>query len=119
MPTMYWSYEVFKDRLPENLQPPMPKITSLGWPGALDDLLSQSGFSDYWIENHTIHYEFDSFGAYWDAVEASDLLKMQYDALPESERSKIRDEVGRFAKDFIRDGQLIIPHEYLLAVGNK
>ena len=44
---------------------------------------------------------------------------MQYDALPENQRDNIRDEVGRFAKDFIKDGVLTIPHEYLLVCGVK
>ena len=44
---------------------------------------------------------------------------MQYDALPEDQRHEIRDEVGRFARDFVKDGQLIVPHEYLLVSGNK
>ena len=61
----------------------------------------------------------ESFDAYWDAVEASDILKMQYDALPEDQRDTIRDEVGRFARDFIQDGNLVIPHDFLLVTGNK
>jgi ubiquinone/menaquinone biosynthesis C-methylase UbiE len=119
MLTLYWTYEVFKNRVPEDYYPPLAKVTSLGVPGALEEFLAEAGFNDFVIEKVTINYEFDSFEAYWDAVEASDLLKMQYDALPDDQRSEIRDEVGRFARDFIQNGNLVIPHEYLLVHGKK
>ena len=52
-------------------------------------------------------------------MEASDLLKMQYEALPDTERQAIRDEVGQFAQHFIHDGVLTIPHSFLVAQGTK
>lgn len=119
MPTMHWSYEVFKDRVDEAYYPPLAKVTSLGEPGLIESLMDQAGFKDYTVEAKTFHYNFDSFDAYWDVVEASDILKMQYDQLPENERHLIRDEVGRFARDFVRDGQLVVPHDFLLVYGNK
>ncbi|WP_455208880.1 class I SAM-dependent methyltransferase [Kaarinaea lacus] len=119
MRTLYWSYEVFKHRLEEDYHPPLAKVTSLGAPGIMDELLREAGFTQFKVEAKTFHYQFTSFNAYWNAVEASDILKMQYDALPEDQRDSIRDEVGRFARDFIHDGNLVIPHEYLLVSGNK
>ena len=119
MLTMYWTYEVFKNRVPEDYYPPLSKVTSLGPPGVMEDFLVEAGFNNFNIERKTIHYEFESFDSYWDLVEASDILKMQYDALPEEQRHEIRDEVGRFARDFVKDGRLIVPHEYLLVSGNK
>lgn len=119
MPTLYWTYEVFKDRIAEDLYPPLPKVTSLGAPGVVESLFSAAGFEDFQVEKKTLHYRFASFNEYWDTVEASAILKQQYDALPEDQHDSIRDEVGQFARDFIQDGQLIIPHEYLLVSGNK
>lgn len=119
MPTLHWSYEVFKGRIEEAYYPPLAKVTSLGAPGLMEELLGAAGFRDFTIEAKTFQYNFDSFDAYWDAVEASDILKMQYDQLPEDQRHVIRDEVGRFARDFVRDGQLVIPHDFLLVYGNK
>ncbi len=119
MPTMHWAYETFKTRLPEDLHPPLAKVTSLGAPGLLEELLAEAGFSEYSVQPKVFDYQFESFEDFWDTVEASDILKQQYDALPQSERGKIRDEVGRFARDFIHDGQLRIPHEYLVAAGVK
>jgi len=119
IPTLHWVYETFKTRLPENLHPPLAKVTSLGAPGLLQDLLKQAGFSDFSVDRHAFDYQFESFDDFWDTVEASDILKQQYDALPAGERNKIRDEVGRFARDFVHDGQLRIPHEYLVAAGTK
>lgn len=119
MPTMYWAWHVLKDRLAEDLHPPLAKVTSLGQPGILEGLLNAAGFSDYSIEPLRFDYQFDSFDAYWDTVEASDILKQQYDALPAEEHASLRDEIGRFARDFVKDGQLVVPHEYLLATGRK
>jgi len=119
MLTLYWTYEVFKHRIAEDLYPPLKKVTSLGAPGLMETLLKEAGFDDFNVESITFHYKFESFDAYWDAVEASDILKMQYDALPDEERPQIRHEVGRFARDFIKDGVLVIPHDYLLVTGTK
>ena len=119
MLTLQWSHDTFKHRIAEEFHPPLAKVTSLGPPGVMDDLLKEAGYDQFSIEAITFHYEFDSFDAYWNAVESSDILKMQYEALPADQRNTIRDEVGRFARDAIVDGMLRIPHEYLLVSGNK
>ncbi len=119
MPTLHWSYQAFKDRIPDELAPPLSRVTSLGGPGVLEDLLQQAGFRQFEVRAHTFHYQFSSFDDYWDIVEASDILKQQYDALPETERTSIRDEVALFAKDFHTENGLVIPHEYLIACGCK
>lgn len=119
MPTLHWTYEVFKDRVPEAHHPPLTRATSLGMPGLLEDLLGTAGFTDFVVEPRKFDYEFESFDAYWDTVEASDILKQQYDALPNDQRAEVRDEVGRFAMEFIQEDGLRIPHEYLLACGVK
>lgn len=119
MCTMKWSYEVFKHRLEEQYHPPLAKVTSLGEPGIIQDLLREAGFDGFNVEAKVFNYQFESFDAYWDAMEASDILKMQYDALDNDQRHEIRDEVAGFARDFIQDGRLVIPHEYLLASGEK
>ncbi|MDH5649538.1 MAG: class I SAM-dependent methyltransferase [Gammaproteobacteria bacterium] len=119
MPTLCWSYKVFKDKVPEEQHPPIAKVTSMGGPDVLDDHLYRAGFTNFQVTKHIFNYDFKSFGDYWDTVEASDILKQQYDALDTKERESIRDEVGRFAKDFINNGRLIIPHEYLMATGTK
>ncbi len=119
MPTLQWSYEAFSTRLPKDLHPPLAQVTSLGAPGLLQELLNETGFTKFSVASKTFDYQFGSFEEFWDTVEASDILKQQYDALPQSERGKIRDEVGRFAVDFIHDGQLRIPHQYLVATGVK
>jgi ubiquinone/menaquinone biosynthesis C-methylase UbiE len=119
MPTLYWSYQVFGDRIPPELAPPLPKATSLGGAGVLDELLHLAGFRQFRITAHTFHYQFASFDEYWDIVEASDILKQQYDALPLEERKAIRDEVALFARDFQGENGLAIPHDYLIATGSK
>lgn len=119
MPTMYWAYEVFKDRLSEEDHPALAKVTSLGAAGALEDLLDQTGFKQFNTERKKFDYQFQSFEEYWDIIEASDIMKQQFDALPESERNNVRDEVARFARDFQGENGLMIPHEYILAYGTK
>ena len=119
MRTLYWSYEAFKDRIDEEYFPPLAKVTSLGAAGVMEELLDEAGFTSYIVEHRQFDYEFNSFDDYWNTVEASDILKMQYDVLPAEQRSEVRDEVGRFARDFIKDGRLCIPHGYLLVSGYK
>lgn len=119
MPTLLWSHQVFSKRIPEDAAPPLHKVTSLGRPGVLDEMLGQAGFDDFQIEPHTFHYQFDSFDAYWDVVEASDILKQQYDALPADQHAAIREEIAVLADIHQGDDGLVIPHEFLLARGVK
>lgn len=119
MTTMNWAMRVFKDRVPEEHQPPISKVTSLGQPGVLDELLGSAGFAEFKITPHRLDYQYASFEEYWSAMEASDILKQQFEALPVGERNMVRDEIARFARDFQTDHGLVIPHEYLLAVGTK
>ena len=119
MPTMYWSYQVLKDRLPEELHPPVHKVTSLGAPGRLEGMMAKAGFDRIDVASQVFNYSFPSFDAFWDTLEASDVLKQQYDALPPEQHAGIRDEVGRFAEDFITDHGFVVPHQYLLAAATK
>jgi ubiquinone/menaquinone biosynthesis C-methylase UbiE len=119
MTTLHWAVQVFKDRVAEEHQPPMAKVTSLGQPGVLDELLKSAGFTDFQVTPRRFDYQFTSFEEYWNIMEASDILKQQFDALPAADRDTVRDEIARFARDFQTDHGLVIPHEYLLAVGMK
>ncbi|MFQ5470243.1 MAG: class I SAM-dependent methyltransferase [Gammaproteobacteria bacterium] len=119
MPTLKWAYESMKNLLPEDLYPPLLKVTSLSGIGKLDQLLEAAGFSEYTIETKVFDYQFDSFSAYWDVIEASDIMKMQFDAISANEKLVVRDEISQFAQAFIKDNRLVIPHEYLLACCNK
>lgn len=117
MTTMHWASQAFAGRIPEEQYPAVDKISSLGQPGLLDAMLAQAGFDTFTVEKRTFHYRFESFDTYWDLVEASDILKQQFDALPEGGRREVRDEVAAFAREFHGEGGLAIPHEYLLAFG--
>jgi len=119
MLTLKWSYDVFKNRIDEEFYPPLAKVTSLGQPGVMEDLLKKAEYKHFTIEPITFYYDFPSFAAYWNAIESSDILKMQFDLLPTDQHNTIRDEVEHLSKDFIIDGSLHIPHEYLLISGNK
>lgn len=119
MTTMNWAMRVFKDRVPQDCQPPLAKATSLGQPGVLNELLGRAGFANFNVTPHRLDYQYASFEEYWSSMEVSDILKQQFDALPAGERNTVRDEIARFARDFHTDHGLVIPHEYLLAVGNK
>lgn len=119
MLTLHWTYQVMAPRLPEEVHPPLAKATSLGGPGVLEELFDKAGFSNFNIETKVLNYQFNSFDEYWDLVEASDILKMQYDALPDNERDSVRDEIGQLARDFTFDGKFVVPHEYLIAYGTK
>ena len=119
MPTMFWAYEVFKDRVPEERHPPLHVVTRLGPPGVLEEMIQDAKFSEHQVIRETFRYAFSSFDDYWDAVVSSDLLKAQYEDLPVEDRTCIRDEIALFAEAFVTDKGLVIPHEYLLAKAVK
>jgi hypothetical protein len=117
MPMMRWSHQAFKGKVPEDQLPPLDIVTRFGAPGLFQKLLQDAGFREIQVTRDTLNYRFDSFEHYWTQVEASDILKMQFDALPPDQRSNVKDEVALFAHEFIRDDGLHIPHDYLLASG--
>ena len=117
--TFNWSYQAFKGRIPEKDEPAIDKVTSLSAPGVLETLLNNAGFKDFTIEPQHFDYQFQSIYEYWNIVEKSDIMKQQFDALPENERGNVRNEVARFAHDFQTENGLVIPHEYILASGTK
>lgn len=119
MTVMHWSAQAFRGRVPEEHQPPLARVTALGQPGVLDQLLDEAEFSGYTITPHRFDYHYESFEAYWAAMEASDILRQQFDILPAAERDKVRDEIAGYARDFQTERGLVIPHEYLLAVAVK
>lgn len=119
MPTMHWTYQVMQRRLPEVLHPPLLKVTSLGTPGVLEQLLHEAGFAEFDVVAQRFDYSFASFDDFWSTLAASDVLKQQFDALPKHVRDEVRDEVALFARDFQHEGGLTIPHEYLLASGRR
>lgn len=119
MTTMYWAHKVFSGRIPEAAQPPLHKVTSLGISGALEAVLEKAGFREFKVEKKQLNYEFTSFDAYWDLVESSDIMKMQFDALPIGEKQKVRDEIAQFAMEFVTDHGISMPHEYVIAYGVK
>lgn len=119
MTTMGWAMNAFKDRVPEEHQPPLARVTSLGAPGVLEGLLHSAGFSEFRVTAHRFNYQFASFDDYWNLMEVSGILKQQFDALAAGERHLVRDEIAAYARDFHTDRGLVIPHEYLLAAGGK
>ncbi len=115
MTTLHWAARAFRGRVSDDQLPPIEHVTRLGRPGALEALLGEAGFSRFSITPHRFDYQYVSFDAYWDAMEASEVNRQQFDALSEGERSRVRDEIACFAHDFQTDHGLVIPHEYLLA----
>ncbi len=119
MTTMWWSAEALRGRLPEDLQPPIERVTALGGPGVFDALLREAGFSRVAIEPLRFDFRFASFEEYWVMVEASDILRRQFDALDADERDDVRDEIAGFARAYQSGAGLIVPHECLVAVGAR
>jgi len=120
MPIMNWGYLAFKGKIDDEKLPAIEKLTSLGGAGVLDAMLEKAGFSQHQICTEDLEYKFESFQQYWELVDASDVLKMQFDALGEDQKPLIQNEMAEFAKDFeTTGGQLSVPHQYLLVSGKK
>lgn len=119
MPTLRWSHEIFKDRLPPDNQPPLEAATSLSDPVKLEEMLKDAGFHGISVMPKRFDYQFETFDDYWDLLEASQILKRQLDALPNVQASQLKNEVWQFAEEFMSAEGLVIPHEYLIASGVK
>ncbi|NOY62608.1 MAG: class I SAM-dependent methyltransferase [Gammaproteobacteria bacterium] len=120
IPTLLWSYQVFKERLPEAQLPPLYRATSLGEPERLRQLLGNAGFDDIHIDIHRLDYTFPSFAAYWATLDDSELIKQQLDALPADTHETIRHEIEQLAEPCLDNGgQLVIPHQYLIASAQR
>ncbi len=88
LPSFRWHHEVFRERLPEELHPPLEKVASLSEPGALERLMEQAGFRKVEVESRQVEYRFDSFDYYWNTVEASQVLARRFQALPKSSSNR-------------------------------
>jgi len=119
MPTMNWSYQVFKDRVPEDDVPPLGVVTSLGGQGVIDKMLNNANFTSFQVERKILAYDFESFASYWSLIESSHILKRQFDALPEADHASLTNEIASFAEEYITDDGLKVPHEYVLVYGKK
>ena len=119
LPSFRWHHEAFRERLPEELHPPLEKVASLSEPGALKRLMEQAGFREVAVESRQVEYRFDSFDHYWNTVEASQVLSQQFQALPEGQLQQVRDEVALMAREYLVDGRLVVPHQFLVASGWK
>lgn len=117
MTTVNWSARALRGRVPEDLRPPVERITALGRPGAFDALLADAGFSRFAVEPRRFDFRFPSFDDYWAMVEASDILREPFEVLGAGERAGVREEIAGYARDFETGDGLVIPHEYLIAVG--
>ena len=119
MTTLHWASQVFQGRVPEESQPPTKVVTRLGLPGALEQALKEAGYGAFEVEAHRFDYEFPSFEVYWQAVEDSEIMRQQFDALQPGEQERVRDEIALLASAYQTERGLVIPHEYLLAFGDK
>lgn len=119
MPLMNWSYQAFQGKIPIASLPALDVITSLGAPGLFDNLMKQAGLQVESIIPKKLNYTFDSFDHFWQISEASDILKAQFDALPANLKDTVRDEIADFARNYISEKGMHVPHEYLLASGTK
>lgn len=115
--TMRWGADVFRNKIPKEQQPTYDKATALGAEGVLEAMLVQAGFSSINIERHRFDYQFQSFDDYWNMLEASDMMKQQFDAITDVQKSQVRDEMAQFAAEFVTDQGLITPHQFVLAYG--
>ena len=120
MTTLNWACEAFNGRISEDAMPPLALATRFGTIDALEKILNAAGFTHNKIETHELNYRFASFEDYWQTIEASDIMKLQLDALNHpDEKLDIKQALGKLAEQHIHDSSLIIPHQYLVAAGSK
>jgi len=118
MTGVYWTHQVFKDRIPESEQPAVEKIVSMSG-GVLEALLEKSGFSNIETQVNRFEYRFSDFEAYWQNCVDSAIMKQQLDALRPAQFDEVRDAFAVLAQPYQTDDGLVIPHEYRLAIATK
>lgn len=119
MPNINWSYQVLKDRVPEELHPPLAKATSLSDIQFFEKILKQSGFNQVGISACQFSYQFKDFEEYWQTMLESQILAKQLEVLDQASQEEVRQETANLAREYQSDKGLIIPHEFLLAEGSK
>ncbi len=118
MTGVYWTQQVFKDRIPESEQPAVDKIISMSG-GVLEKLLEKVGFCGIKTQLNRFEYHFPDFDAYWKNCVDSAIMKQQLDALKTGQLDEVRAAFAELAEPYQTNKGLVIPHEYLLAVAIK
>ncbi len=118
MTTVHWTQQVFKGRIPASEQPAVDKITSMSG-GVLEALLAEAGFSDIETQLNRFEYRFPDFDAYWQNCVDSAIMKQQLDALQPGQLAEVRAAFAALATPYQTADELVIPHEYRLAVAVK
>jgi ubiquinone/menaquinone biosynthesis C-methylase UbiE len=118
-PTMSWYHRAFRGRIPDNLLPPLHKVTGFGDPLFLEKMMVDAGFRDVEISQREVVFRFPSFDDFWNLLEASAVLKTQFEALPKEEWPLIPTDIASWAEVHRAASGLEIPHGYLLATGVK
>ncbi len=118
MTGVYWTQQVFKDRIPESEQPAVDKIVSMS-DGVLEGLLEKVGFSAIETQLNCFAYHFADFEAYWQNSVDSAIMKQQLDALQPGKLDEVKRAFAALAQPYQTDAGLVIPHEYRLVVAIK
>ncbi len=118
MTGVYWTQQVFKNRIPESEQPAVDKIVSMSG-GVLEKLLAQAGFVGIETQVNRFEYQFSDFDAYWQNCVDSAIMKQQLDALKAGQLDEVRGAFAELAAPYQTDDGLVIPHEYRLAIAIK
>ena len=118
MTGVYWTQQVFKDRIPASEQPAVEKITSMSG-GVLEALLEKVGFSGIETQLNRFEYRFPDFDSYWQNCVDSAIMKQQFDALKVEELDEVRAAFAELAAPYQTADGLAIPHEYRLAIAIK
>src|SRR5262249_3711436 len=103
-----WSVlsEVLSERFPEQRRL-LSLSFSLGDARVLTEMFARAGFRDVGVSREVRQIRFDSFDAYWEAIEHGvGSLPQAYRALPEPERRGVRERVRERMKLFAARGGL-------------
>ncbi|MDH4230251.1 MAG: methyltransferase domain-containing protein [Nitrospirota bacterium] len=111
--------EVLEPILPKGERSPFLQVTSLGSEAALTAAMESAGLANYRVTRHKLNYVFPDFDTYWDLAEASGVLKRQMDTLQHDQRTRMRDEVARMMDTYHNNGELVLPHVYVVVSGTR
>lgn len=119
MPTMRWCIDAFRDHIDADMLPATERINRYGDPDALAELVSALDLAHVSVTRHTLHYRFPAFDDYWGTLIASGIMQNQLDAVSAERHGNIKNAFARAAETFASDGELAIPHGYIVISGRK
>jgi SAM-dependent methyltransferase len=112
-------WRLLPDYLPPEQVPPLPRMTSLGAPGALERVLDAAGWAESRVQPFRVIYRFASPREYWDLAVESGVFKDLVAKLSCHAQVAFKARALADIAAFTRGDAIELPNDALVAVADK